>query len=310
MQSPSAIAITLCFALAAACGDDGNSDGGTITDAGNGEVVIPDQTSFGGVRPTELRVPSSYDHTGALPLLLVLHGYTSTGTVQLSYTGLDDLVESQQIFVMAPDGLVDDAGNQYWNATKACCDFNSSGVDDSTYLRGLIDEVSSVYKIDPMRIYLWGHSNGGFMAHRMACDHADVIAGITSLAGAMHLTSEECDPSEAVNILQVHGDLDATILYDGGSLCTFPQCTYPSADTTLDHWAGLNGCSGSRTTTAERLDLDTLLVGDDTSVARQDGCPSGGTVELWAIEEGGHVPALGGDYDDITWAWFSENPKP
>ena len=39
------------------------------------------------------------------------------------------------------------------------------------------------YNVDPGRVCLIGHSNGGFMSHRFACDRADLVAAIVSLAG-------------------------------------------------------------------------------------------------------------------------------
>lgn len=41
-------------------------------------------------------------------------------------------------------GLEDNLGNNYWNASKACCDFNLSQVDDIAFLNSLIDEASKV----------------------------------------------------------------------------------------------------------------------------------------------------------------------
>ena len=49
------------------------------------------------------------------------------------------------------------------------------------------------------------------MAHRMACDHADAIAAIVSIAGATFLNPDDCAPSEPVSVLQVHGTNDAVI---------------------------------------------------------------------------------------------------
>ena len=44
--------------------------------------------------------------------------------------------------------------------------------------------VKKEYEIDPKRVYIIGHSNGAFMAHRLAHDHSGTIAAIVSLAGA------------------------------------------------------------------------------------------------------------------------------
>ena len=41
------------------------------------------------------------------------------------------------------------------------------------------------------------------MAYRMACESADLIAGIVSLAGATFLDPARCVPSQPVNILHI-----------------------------------------------------------------------------------------------------------
>lgn len=309
MRTASSLLVAVFFVLhAGGCGSDAadSSDAaGAATDAPDGLATV-----FGGDRPTELRVPDAYDGSEALPLVVVLHGYSATGLVQLAYSRIGELVNDQNVLVMAPDGLVNADGKQYWNATAACCDFDASGVDDATYLRGLIDDVSAEYNVDAKRIFLWGHSNGGFMAHRMACDHADVIAGIVSLAGTTHLSPADCVPSEPVSILQIHGDADSTILYEGGAVCAEAQCSYPGAEAAAEQWATNNGCSATRTTDATRLDLDSTVDGDETRIERHDGCPAGGGVELWVIEGGEHIPVLRANFDDLNWDWFAANAKP
>ena len=68
------------------------------------------------------------------------------------------------------------------------------GQDDTSYIAGLIKETASQINIDKSRVFLFGHSNGGFMAHKLACDHSEMIAGIISLAGAMHNNIDLCKP--------------------------------------------------------------------------------------------------------------------
>src|SRR5258706_3929439 len=82
-----------------------------------------------------------------------------------------------------------------------------------------------------------GHSNGGFMSHRLACD-APRIAAIVSLAGAVWNDPSKCKPAGPVSILEVHGNADLTINYNGGQKKGY---TYPPAHTTVATWAGKNG---------------------------------------------------------------------
>ena len=57
-----------------------------------------------------------------------------------------------------PDGTVDQEGRRFWNATDACCDDYGTGVDDSGYLRALIDAIITELNVDTEKIYLAGFS--------------------------------------------------------------------------------------------------------------------------------------------------------
>src|SRR5262249_9298088 len=155
----------------------------------------------------------------------------------------------------------------------------NTGVDDSAYLSSLIDEIKARYTVDPKRVYFVGHSNGGFMSYRMACDHADQIAAIGSLAGAMWADTSKCKPSQPVSVLEIHGTADADVLYNGSV-----GGKYPDAVTTVEDWATLDGCSLMPDNSAPPLDLDSSLMGAETTVQRYtQGCKAGGAAELWSI---------------------------
>ena len=51
------------------------------------------------------------------------------------------LVDQEGFIYLYPDGTRDPLYYRFWNATDACCDFDDSQVDDSGYLRALINEL-------------------------------------------------------------------------------------------------------------------------------------------------------------------------
>ncbi len=152
-------------------------------DFGRGEVLV--------------KVPDSYEASEATPLIILLHGYTSSGQNQDSYFKVSDLADDYGFLFVAPDGMQETGGaqNRFWNASDACCNFFSAEVDDSAYIRSIIDEMKQRFNVDSNRVYLIGHSNGGFMSFRMAYEHSDSVAAIASLAGANHLEEREAPPN-------------------------------------------------------------------------------------------------------------------
>ena len=96
-----------------------------------------------------------------LPLVMLLHAYRTDADVVDHYFGLQPLADSIGFLYVHPDGSKDSAGDEFWNATEACCDIHGSGIDDSGYLQGLIRDIEAAYSVDPKRVYVVGHSNGG-----------------------------------------------------------------------------------------------------------------------------------------------------
>ena len=260
------------------------------------------KTVFGDTRPVTLHVPKNYACRTAAPLVVMLHGYTSSGDTKEQYFRLNAESDKRGFLYVHPDGTKDRQGNRFWNATDVCCNFYGSTVDDSTYINTLISTVEAAYNADHKRVYLIGHSNGGFMSYRMACDHSDQIAAIASLAGAMYQDVTQCKAASTVSVLQIHGLADDSILYGGGMLGR----RYPSAKATVADWAAKDRCAATPVKSAPPLDLDSGVAGSETTVTMYNGCSAGTTVQLWSVAGGGHTlditPNLVPDVMDFFYA--------
>jgi polyhydroxybutyrate depolymerase len=259
-------------------------------------------------RPYDVLVPTTYKASVPMPLVMLLHGFSLSSAQMEAIFPLQPVAEERGFLYVHPDGTKNPDGDPFWNATDACCNEYDEPVDDSAYLGAVIEQVQTTYNVDPKRIYLFGVSNGGFMSYRMACDHADKIAAIVSFAGATWLDAARCKPSQPVSVLEIHGTADEIIPFDGGQL--IDGHPFPSAATTVAEWATYNGCGPNRAPTGLRLDLGSALPGDETDVSRFDGCPAGGTVELWTVEGGTHMLPFTSVFTPSVVEFLFAHPKP
>lgn len=261
-------------------------------------------------RAARVYLPSGYDKATPMPLVLVLHGAGDT-TYIVDYFGMEPLAEVRGFLLSHPAGTTDSEGYIGWNATEEGC---VKGADDAAYLRGLIEALAGQYAVDPKRIHLAGHSCGGAMSQRMACDHADLIAGIACYAGYMELDPELRRPSEPVNVLVLHGTADDIVAY-GGGVGGKGDVWGARGLAVARNWAAYNGGAGAVWDTQPVLDLDLTLPGLDSTVLRYTTCPPGGAVELWTINGGTHIAWL---YDETRRSqfqyglidWLLAHPKP
>ena len=262
-------------------------------DFGRGEVTVT--------------VPSSYDSSEDTPLIILLHGYGSTGERQDSYLGFSRIADKYNFLLVTPTGTRESSGRQatFWNATSACCNFQGPKIDDNAYIMGIIERMKEDYNIDSNRVYLVGHSNGGFMSYQLAYNNSESIAAIVSLAGASHADGRSA-PEHPVHVLQIHGTNDSTIRYEGGDI---QGNDYPGAKESVAQWAAYNHCTDEGVEKESR-DLESSLEGLESSVLVYNaGCQEGGSSELWTISEGSHVPRVSESFSSQVVEWLYDHPK-
>jgi polyhydroxybutyrate depolymerase len=289
--------------------DDSMEDAAEPGDTGHDVPIDSEVAPFevpeflGGDRPAAVHVPSYFDPAKAWPAIVVLHGYGASGLLQSAYLGLYDSVESHGHILIAPDGTQNTDGYPFWNAGPACCDFENSHVDDVGYISGLIREALERLPIDPARVSLIGHSNGGFMALRMACDEAGLLSGIVSIAGSMP-ESLACTPARPVSVLLVHGTRDTSIDYEGGLIRRVP---YLGAEDLAASWAARNGCATGPVTDDKTLDYDSNIPGNETTATEWSECPGNANVVLWRMDDSTHAPVFNEDFKtaviDLMLGW-------
>ena len=249
-----------------------------------------------------VHVPSSYTGDTPVPLVIELHGHGSSGPAEENYLDLTEQSDLKGFILVLPEGEKNPSGDRYWNAWPNCCSGGTNWPDDSAYLSGVIDTMKATFNIDPKRVYFVGHSNGGYMAHRMACDHADQIAAVVSLAATTVKDQSLCNPSGPVAVLEIHGTADRLVRYAGlGNV-------YPGALESVADWAAKNHCWISSTSLAAK-DL-TMYPGNETDVLAYGGCDPGGAATLWTVNNGGHIPQLSFEFNDNVANYLYAHPKP
>jgi polyhydroxybutyrate depolymerase len=239
-----------------------------------------------------------------LPLLIFLHGYGDTGQDAFEGLALGAFGRRHRVFVVAPNGTPDRRGRRFWNAGGGCCDLDRRGIDDVARIAALIDRWRARPDVDPRRVYVVGHSNGGFMAHRLACAIGDRLAAVASTGGAGPPATRACAVTSPIGVLEVHGDADRIVRYQGGQIFDDPTSEpYLAAPATLDAWAQRLACDATATTDAAATPDIPLL-----HVERRAPCRLG-NAELWTIPGGGHgilSPAL----LERIWSFLARNVKP
>lgn len=242
--------------------------------------------TVGGDRPTEALLPAGYDVNERIPLVVLLHGYGASGLIQDAIFALNQRVDSEKFILIRPDGTVDFGGSRFWNATADCCNFFGDSVDDVAYIGGIIEESLDRFAIDPERVAIVGHSNGAYMAYRMACDRSDIVRSIVGLAGGVARNEAACPPGDPVAVTHIHGTADDVVPYNPNTSGANGLPTL-GARAAAERWAARNGCTAGPTTvgTADHLND---IAGNETTLESWSGCADGAPVRLWSSANGDH----------------------
>tara|TARA_B100000963_G_scaffold262239_1_gene230398 strand:- start:49 stop:939 length:891 start_codon:yes stop_codon:yes gene_type:complete len=163
-----------------------------------------------------LYIPSTYDSTDAVPLMLNFHGWTMSASDQMNLSDMRTLSDSENFILVYPQGVKfrnRPFGSTHWNVGSWT---TGSTSDDIGFVDKLIDHISVNYNIDLERIYACGYSNGGFFSHELACNLSNKIAAIGTVSANMSTrTRDNCNPSHPTPVVTVSGTNDNEVSYDG-----------------------------------------------------------------------------------------------
>ena len=292
----------LCLLLSAALVGCPSTGVGTDDDDSSVPDLVPKfgSTVIGGDRPANVVVPATYDGLEEAPLLILLHGYGASAQLQDFYFRYSARADEDGFLLVLPDGTDDFSGTPFWNARPD----SGEPIDDVAYLTGLIDEMEETWRVDPNRIYFAGHSNGGYMSYRMACEIPGRLAGILNFAGLSPYMDEQwCSPTEPVSVLHVHGTQDDQVPYA-------PTSGRLGAEEVTSLWAERAGCDIGASEDGGALDLIDGIEGSETVIKNYEvGCAERRSVSLWTLEEGGHLPLFNDGWAEQTIGWLLEHRR-
>ncbi len=241
----------------------------------NAQQIINDSIVHDGLQRTYiLYVPSTYTGEPA-PLVLNLHGYTSSAFEQMFYGNFRPVADTAGFILVHPNGTNDPNGNAYWNA-----EFGGD-VDDIGFLESLIDSLALDYNIDMERVYSTGMSNGGFMSYTLACNINNRIAAVASVTGTMlDIQLTTCSPEHPTPVMEIHGTSDFVVPYNGNAF-------WASTPQVIDYWVNYNQCN----VTPLLTDIPDLDPDDGCTAHRYDyvNGVSGSSVVHYKIDGGGHT---------------------
>ncbi|MDF1794641.1 MAG: PHB depolymerase family esterase [Thalassobaculaceae bacterium] len=239
-------------------------------------------------------VDGRLDTASPAPLIVALHGYRKpeealtlrAEPARLGWDRLAALARENGFIVVFPA-----AYRGKWSLVPGLENAkqeDGSPIDDVGFLLSLVAAFVADNLADPERLYLTGISDGAIMTHRLICRNDSPFAAAAALIGTAHEDHiGDCDPSYSPAVMQVHGDNDSVLPYEGW---IFRSGREVSVAEVMDHWRRRHGCTGQKGERLEDIDPD-----DGSTVLKLEwtGCARDPNVLLFKVKGGGHsVPAL------------------
>lgn len=169
-----------------------------------------------------LYVPSTYDGSREMPLVVLLHGLTSNPTAVIGYQGLTEQAEKHGMIVVAPFGYNEggwygsrghgkDFGMETANMfTKGAPD-NLGELSELDVLN-VMEIIRDEFAIDNDRTYLVGHSMGGAGTLYLGIKYSDQWAALAQMSPAVFGGPRgSLDNIKNVPILTIQGEKDELV---------------------------------------------------------------------------------------------------
>ena len=240
-------------------------------------------TSDGRTRRYRTYVPAGLPAGSAVPLVIALHGGLGTSSQFAANSGLNGFADSNRFIAVYPDGIgnqSDGTGYQTWNGGYCCGPAATQAVDDVAFIRNLVATLRTTMPIDPRRVYAMGHSNGGILAYKLACELSDVIVAIGFQAGSNVIAG--CQPTNPVSVFHLHGTADTNMPINGGKGSGVSTTIFVAARNAVDAMATVNGCNVSSP-------KPLVTTNTDVTALSWTGCRSNSEVKFVTVKSATHA---------------------
>lgn len=226
-----------------------------------------------------VHTPAEFTQESYYPVVMFYPGKGATAEAAQAAYGLDALpaIVIYPYPTMSTDGFMSWQGAPY-----------SSPANDVAFTEAILEKTQADLCIDRTKVYAIGLSNGGGLASLLSCKLPERFAAYAVIAGAMYLPDGQCTPPQAKPLLNIHGDRDPIVPYNGSLVRRLP-----AVESWASKRAALNGCT-SHTTANQGVTL---------AVTTWAGCRDGATVESIRVIGGGH--AWGDVTNDTVWKFLS-----
>jgi polyhydroxybutyrate depolymerase len=260
-------------------------------------------------RTYHVHVPPGYDAKKPAPVVLVLHGAAMSAAVMEWFCGMSAKADEAGFIAVYPSGT---GPLLTWNAGLFPGGLSPKRADDVAFIRKVLDDVATVVRTDPRRVYATGMSNGAMMCYRLAVEMPDRIAAIAPVAGVMCL--EKPEPKQPVPILHLHGTKDGLVPFTGTMNGGGPY-RFSSVEDCIHTWCKVNGCAETPKVTELPTKEEKLKILRRDYSTGSEKAP----VILYVIEGAGHtwpgmdrhasflgLTTLSISANDVMWDFFKQ----
>ncbi len=283
-----ALSILLPLLGALAPAGSGSASGARWISVAKGSLETKSLVIAGAERSYLLYLPSRYEKSRTMPLVIVLHG-SGVAAEGMLRIGLNEYADRAGFIVVYPQLSSEEPPV------------------DVAFVSELLTALQAELPIDARRIYVTGISRGAGIVYLLACD--DRVAAIAPVATAARY-GFMCAGGRRVSILHIHGTADG-------------QNPYAPVPDIIEYWRQQDGCGSSpdvavddsgaelvvRETYACEQGREVTLYTIEGGVHAWPGAPRGeDDLRLGANEEAPASMAISAT--PIIWEFFRAHPQP
>lgn len=214
-----------------------------------------------------------------IPLILMLHGRFGTAKLMMEGYNMNAIADREGFAIAYPDGF-----SRSWADGRGGTPADKNNINDVKFIESVIQSVTARYPINSERIFITGHSNGGFMTQRMLIEKTNLFkAGLSVTAHISKTILQNSKPQKPISVAFISGTEDPLVPYEGGYVVDGEEVL--GAEDSVRRWVEWNGCNPQ----AEVKKVNEKRDETELEIYSYGNCKENVSVRLYKIIGAGHM---------------------